>query len=257
MVLGATAALADGLPRYGSIKDAPAPYVAPFSWTGFYVGVNAGAGIADGSGFASPSPTAFGAPTPAQTADRSQGFNWDGSGFLGGLQAGYNWQSGTIVFGVEADIQSVDMDQSNDVIRPLVAPGLAGTIQHSHSQGVDWFGTVRARLGFAIQPMMLIYATGGLAYGETHHSHFVRFSLAGDSYAGSNSDTKAGWTVGGGAELALDRNWTVKAEYLYVDLGSSSYSSGTSPIIPNPLNFYNASYDTQFHVIRAGINYKF
>ncbi len=116
------------------------------------------------------------------------------SGFVGGVQAGYNWQSGPWVFGVEGDIQATG---ANDTFAPWKFSN-------------PWFGTVRGRVGYAFNNI-LFYGTGGLAFGE----------LRGETFGLSETHTKAGWTVGVGAEFGLTQNWSAKIEYLYVDLANS------------------------------------
>jgi outer membrane immunogenic protein len=140
------------------------------------------------------------------------------SGFAGGVQAGYNWQSGPWVFGVEGDLQVTGAD---DTFAPWKFSN-------------PWFGTVRGRAGYAFNNIYL-YGTGGLAFGE----------LRAETYGLSETHTNAGWTVGAGAEFGLVQNWTAKIEYLYVDLSNSNFSiTGTS-------NGY------RFGLVRAGVNYHF
>ncbi len=152
------------------------------------------------------------------------GYGWGSAagenpnGFLTGVQAGYNFQfaGSPLVVGIETDF-----DWSGVSSGPF---------------SVNYFGTVRGRIGFAAE-RFLVYATGGLAYGE---GEYQVFGL-------SNSQTSYGWTLGAGAEYALDRNWSARAEYLYVDLGSSTYGSWVGPT--------TIGYDGS--VIRAGVNYRF
>jgi outer membrane immunogenic protein len=140
------------------------------------------------------------------------------SGFAGGIQAGYNWQSGPLVFGVEGDLQASD---ANDTFAPWKFSN-------------PWFGTVRGRVGYALSNI-LFYGTGGLAFGE----------LTGETFGLSESHTTAGWTAGVGAEFGFARNWSAKVEYLYIDLSDSRFS------ITGVQNGY------QFGLIRAGVNYHF
>jgi outer membrane immunogenic protein len=154
------------------------------------------------------------------------GWNWGSvdnnptrpSGFVGGAQAGYNWQNGPWVFGIEGDIQG---NGASDTFAPWKFSN-------------PWFGTVRGRAGYAINNVLL-YGTGGLAFGE----------LTGQTFGFSESHTNAGWTVGLGAEVGLARNWSAKVEYLYVDLNDSNYS------ITGTQNGY------RFGLLRAGVNYHF
>jgi outer membrane immunogenic protein len=140
------------------------------------------------------------------------------SGFAGGVQAGYNWQSGPWVFGVEGDLQATGAD---DTFAPWKFSN-------------PWFGTVRGRAGYAFNNIYL-YGTGGLAFGE----------LRAETFGLSETHTNAGWTVGAGAEFGLVQNWTAKIEYLYVDLSNSNFS------ITGVSNGY------RFGLVRAGVNYHF
>ena len=140
------------------------------------------------------------------------------SGFSGGVQAGYNWQIGPWVFGVEGDIQATGAD---DTFAPWKFSN-------------PWFGTVRGRVGYALNNI-LFYGTGGLAFGE----------LRGETFGLSESHTTAGWTAGVGAEFGLAQNWSAKIEYLYVDLADSHFT------ITGVSNGY------RFGLVRAGVNYHF
>jgi len=141
------------------------------------------------------------------------------SGFAGGVQAGYNWQTGPWVLGVEGDIQGTAAD---DTFAPWKFSN-------------PWFGTLRGRAGYAISNV-LFYGTGGLAFGE----------LTGQTFGLSESHTTAGWTLGLGAEVGLAPHWSAKVEYLYVDLSSSQFVTVT-----------NASNGYRFGTFRAGVNYHF
>ncbi|MDI4663365.1 porin family protein [Xanthobacter autotrophicus] len=165
----------------------PAALPAPvFSWTGFYIGGNAGYGW--GSGQDDPGVAGI-----------------DPKGWFGGGQVGYNYQFGNnIVAGVEADIQGGDISAGTS--GPLGTLGLSSTL--------DLFGTVRGRLGYAFGPV-LPYVTGGFAWGNN--------SI--DYLGASQSQTHTGWTAGAGIEYALTDHWTAKTEYLYTDLGSKSYDT--------------------------------
>ena len=140
------------------------------------------------------------------------------SGFAGGIQAGYNWQTGPWVFGVEGDIQA---SGAEDTFAPWKFSN-------------PWFGTLRGRVGYALGNVMF-YGTGGLAFGE----------LRATTFGLSESHTNAGWTAGVGAEMGFAPNWSAKVEYLYVDLANSNF------VITGASNGY------RFGLIRAGVNYHF
>ena len=191
-----SSALAADLPYYGSRQ--PYTVVQPlniYSWAGPYLGGNIGWnwGSVDNN------------PTKP-------------SGFVGGAQAGYNFQNGPWVFGIEGDIQG---NGASDTFAPWKFSN-------------PWFGTVRGRAGYA-NNNVLLYGTAGLAFGE----------LTGQTFGLSESHTNAGWTVGLGAEVGLAQNWSAKVEYLYVDLNNSNFAvTGTQ-------NGYH------FGLLRAGVNYHF
>jgi outer membrane immunogenic protein len=171
------------------------PLLNGYSWAGPYLGINLG--------------YAWGSVDHNPT---------EPSGFAGGAQAGYNWQPGPWVLGVEADIQATGAEET-------FAPWKFSN---------PWFGTVRGRAGYAFSNI-LVYGTGGLAFGE----------LRGETFGLSESHTNAGWTVGVGAEFGFALNLSAKVEFLYVDLDSRNFTITRAP------NAY------QFGLLRAGVNYRF
>jgi outer membrane immunogenic protein len=240
-----TSAMADGFAR-GSLKDR---FVAPtFSWTGFYAGLNAGYAWSDDS-----RTLGLDAAYPITAATRTGLLGLGNSsisadGFVGGGQIGYNWQSGATVLGLEADLNYTDISTSVTSVMNPAAPGNLLTQSYS----IDWLATVRARLGYTIAPMTMLYVTGGFAFGDVAAND--RLTFVGGIGTGGSSDIKTGWTIGGGMEYALNRNWTVKAEYLYVDLGKVSYTSAV-PGVANTTGTHES--DITMHTARLGINYKF
>jgi outer membrane immunogenic protein len=258
-LLGLTAgALAADLP---SRRMAPAPYVAVpvFTWTGFYVGVNAGYGFNsnDDDTVTFPAGT-FGAGATTITSSS----NNDG-GFVGGGQVGYNYQIGQFVVGVEADIQYADLGNNNNntfVVTTGPGPAAPGFVFANTRNGIDWFGTVRARLGFAFD-RALIYATGGFAYGGGDNNNSCGFAFG----CTNNDDIRGGYTVGGGIEYAFTNNLTAKLEGLYVNLDRSNNSTtfvgttagGVAFFTPAGTFVGGGNRDTEFGVVRVGLNYKF
>jgi outer membrane immunogenic protein len=228
-----------GLPPTGDLLGMlwAAPTV---DWTGFYVGVNGGYGgeTLDASvNLASPLPLA----TYTQTQNHS-------SGFLFGGQAGYNRQiSSHVVVGVETDAQWSNVTASHQA---TTAPALVLT---DISNGFDWFGTTRARLGWAAGST-LAYVTGGVAYGDVYARGL---QISGGLFSGSVTQTKVGWTVGAGAEYALNENLSLKAEYLYMDFsGVSGAAYGlVPPAAPVAGSFSTGS--SRANVARLGLNWKF
>ena len=217
---GFTIASAADMPPAQPVVYAPVPQ--QFSWSGFYIGGNAGYGWTNASG-------------AITSATGTGSFSNSGNGFLGGAQAGYNWQAKSIVFGVEADFQGTT---ANGSVNAVAGPTISGTIK------TPWFGTVRGRVGYAVD-RVLFYATGGGVYGDSSLSGNV--STVG---AFSNSTTFWSWTAGGGVEWAFYGCWSAKLEYLYV--GSPS----KFPAVPAVTTVTeNSSSNT--NIVRAGINYHF
>ena len=225
-------------------QNALAAECAPsFCWTGPYVGVHLGYGWSNAD-------TSTTGPLPAISAIPAWPLNPDPSGVVGGAQAGYNWQCGCFVYGIEADFSWSGMNGSSSV-SPYPASG-AGTFGTTH-ENINWFGTVRPRLGYTCGPNVLIYATGGLAYGDASYSGNAYGPVNG--YPVSVSTTKVGWALGGGVEYAICKCWTVKAEYLYMDLGSESASQTSIPLItPYTANY---TWQTTANIFQIGVNYKF
>lgn len=231
--------------------DFSAPGETTFDWSGAYVGVNVGGGFGT---FDHP----FSAGTTAPAATLLEGsLDISAGGFLGGVQGGYNWQSGMMVFGVETDIQGSAV-KAEDALR-LNIGGVGGVdINGEAGTKVDWFGTLRARMGFTPTDRLMVYGTAGVAYGR------VKSYINGDINFGgapvarldeSVSDSKAGWAAGAGAEYAITNNWTLKSEYLYTDFGKSTlYSGDLGTGLPINATLKN---DVSFHTFRIGLNYKF
>lgn len=222
------------------VYNEPAP-VAPasfYSWTGGYVGFNLGYG-----GGKAKHPYSV-SDTTGVLVDGS--LNMNSSGFLGGVQAGWNFQADQIVYGLEADFQGGNV--KGETSFNLNTPN--GAINAEVGTKLNWYGTVRARLGYTATDRFLVYATGGLAYGET--KSYATGDLGGATFNESKKKTKTGWTVGAGAEYAVTDNWTVKSEYLYTDLGKANLYSfddaGISGSVDRKFNF---------HTVRVGFNYKF
>jgi outer membrane immunogenic protein len=253
------------------VKAAPmAPVVAPiFGWTGWYIGANIGGIWSDSRDTVSPTgcfvnPTILcGGPLTNNPLRTDVGtLNSSNSlGITGGGQFGYNWQMGTFLLGFETDINGSGLNATDAVSRPLAAP-LVGLFSHTVNEKLDWFGTARARLGVLPAPTWLLYATGGLAYGHVSSNSLINFTAGGDTYVGSLSDTRVGWTVGGGAEWAFSPNWSAKIEYLYVDLGTVSYADACVTPAVICAGFaqapsYQTDLKTRENIVRLGINYRF
>jgi len=207
----------------------PPPPPAP-SWTGFYLGINGGFG-----GDRNQYPFTVGGIAGTSTLNSS--------GFFGGGQVGYNWQFAPAwVAGVEADIDDADIQG----MPSTTVPGASA----SFGTRLDWFGTVRGRVGYLVTPNALLYGTGGWAYGHTTSS--ASATAAGLAAGVSVGKDMNGWTAGAGLEYALTRWLSFKTEYLFVDLGSTTLASGVAAGVPFSLNE-----KTTVHTVKAGINVKF
>ena len=270
LALVAGSAFAADLP---SQKGAPVyvPQPSSFSWTGPYGGVNIGYGFGDGSqetggiSYITPVVVQGVAPVAVFPGGAGLGGSSNLSGVLGGGQAGYNWQfSPWLVLGIEADIQAADVHDnvlsSGFVQDPFGVHGFSA----NSTKSVDWYGTVRGRIGVTpFAPNLLIYGTGGFAYGQVNHnigfaSNFNGlFAPLSATAIGQYDNTATGWAAGGGIEWAplSFPAFSVKVEYLYVDLGNTTIS--TSSLSGAPL--FGATYTspTRFHTIRAGLNWHF
>src|SRR5882724_9253201 len=232
---------------------------ADYDWTGVYVGVNAGDGVND-SKYRIQTDIRDPLPGFAETNGlREENQNLNDTAFTGGAQAGYNWHVNRFVLGVELDFNYNGVDQTSIVDRPLASP-LAGNVIYHASQRFDWFGTVRGRLGVTALPQWLVYATGGLAYGHVSSETTGFFTATEDRYAGSGSATLPGWTVGARSEWGISPAWSAKLEYLYVDLGTFSYTSECVNCLANGITngpFLRTDVTTREHLVRFGLNYRF
>jgi outer membrane immunogenic protein len=217
---------------------APAHAAPMTNWSGFYVGANGGY-----AGGESPPGLDAAALGGGGLGIGLGSLNLKSNGFLGGAQFGYNGQVGQFLWGFEADIQGSNINSKLNVGGGVVGLGDIGTT-------VDYFGTVRGRLGVMPWERTVVYATGGLAYGQTSTSYLVDLG----------AKTKVGWTVGAGFEYMIAQNWSFKTEYLYVDLGKDALdlsplaAFGGGGVIPAGVSL---SEQTRLHVVRAGVNYHF
>jgi outer membrane immunogenic protein len=257
LTLMAGNAFADGLPT----RYAPAACCA-FSWTGFYVGVNAGGAWGDGESN-SPLRNLGGGQEyiPSVVADiNAQAHrSFDPSAFTGGVGLGYNIQHGSLVFGVVADFNSIRLKESKTVVANFT--GFGPPVTYSDQVAANWLITTRAKLGIAAG-QLLFYGTGGAAFTDLKYRHqFIEGAFAGTSNGTESaklSETKTGWTVGGGVDYALSRNWTIGAEYLFADFGKVS-SVGNRVIFPGGpgTSVFDHSAELTTNIVRANLTYKF
>jgi outer membrane immunogenic protein len=282
LAIGTTSAFAADL--------APRPYTkAPviadpvYNWTGFYIGGNVGYSWGRSS-----STVAF---VDAGAIVSSTNSKFDMDGVIGGGQIGYNWQVQNWVWGLEADIQGSGQRGRGNAVCPggtlgavatlnsVCATGHVGDtapfnvaavpVNSDISQKLEWFGTVRGRLGTTVTPTTLLYVTGGLAYGEISTTNTVSgtnitgaqgtnvFVLTPVTGSANNSSTRAGWTVGAGVEGVVSGNWTAKLEYLYIDLGTVS-GAFVTPITGRTGGFLTSTYSSHItdNILRVGLNYR-
>jgi outer membrane immunogenic protein len=233
--------------------------VPSFTWTGFYAGLNAGAAINNGTTSNVSYGPAFGSFLDSTTSPYRSARS--DVGFTGGAQAGYNHQFGAIVAGLEADINYADVGASRTGSSAITARGF-GSESLTGQSSTDYLGTVRGRVGFVPMDRMMVFGTGGLAYGNVDTRASAAFTTVAPTgraslYDGQHSSTQLGYTIGGGVEYALTNNVTLKGEYLYVDLGrNSATATGVAgPAVAN--DTFTARNNTEFSVARAGLNWKF
>jgi outer membrane immunogenic protein len=275
---GAGTAVAADLPM-----KAPPPPVAVFSWAGWYMGADAGAAWSRVTETHSPffpavagaTLLAFPVDTAAVTAASSPRFSTVGA--TGGLYGGYNFQSGNIVYGVEADISGMSLMNSNTGVFPF--PSTPGTsFAASTSYRTNWEATLRGRLGIVAANDWLFYATGGGAVADEKIFQNSGSLISGVSLSRADfTNTRGGWVVGGGIEHAFTPNWIMRIEYLHSDFGTAhngafeNFPTATSnnvfctpnttgAIVPAGTVIANGcSISTRMttDVVRVGLSYKF
>jgi outer membrane immunogenic protein len=226
---------------------APPPPIAVYTWTGCYVGLSIGDEWGRTSTTFGPTNTVF-FPTASPGATAVSNFSL--SGFTGGAQAGCNYQVGNWVWGIEGDWSKMNKEgQAFELLAPA----------YSYKISESWLATARARLGYAVTDKWLWYVTGGGAWARVNASNFCT-TLTATACAvippfgtGVNqSNNASGWTVGAGTEYALGYGWSIKSEFLYVQLSRSAFFSPATPVAL-------AEYDTKMnnYIFRFGMNYKF
>lgn len=233
LLSSALPAMAADLPTFG-LKDGSA---APNSWTGFYAGVNGGYGwdskqnLQDVFTVGSTTTTLGGGLAPA--------------GAFGGVTVGANWQVSNFVFGVETDLDIANIANDSAVVACTTTCG--PTIGTLHST-IDWFGTLRARAGLPLTPSFLVYGTAGAAYGG------VGTRGVADGYSFKNDTTRFGWAGGAGAEWKVSPGWSLRGEWLYMDLGGQGLGIGSNGTATAAAQV--ATPDNAVNMIRLGLVYK-
>jgi outer membrane immunogenic protein len=249
------------------MAPAPAPYykapivVPVYNWTGFYIGGNVGGawGNFDPTTSTVFSPVGYFAASSVLAINAAGIQSSKPSGVTGGFEAGYNWQSSNYVFGVEGDIEALSLSNSvsSGAVYPCCAP-TAFTVTSNVS--TTWLATVRGRLGYAVNNW-LFFVTGGVAFTDLRGNFAFSDTFANAAESASFSDTKTGYTIGGGVEAGLWGNWSVKGEYLYANFGTLSATSTNlaafTPVIAFPTNPFTHSFDLKANIARVALNYRF
>jgi outer membrane immunogenic protein len=254
----ATAAAAADLPSR-TAPQVPFAAAAPFAWSGFYVGAHAGYVWSDSDMTLAGVGVAV-LPIDVERGTLPRSMAVDRDGFAGGLQAGYNMQFGTFVAGVEADVSWTNTKTDTRYSAPdqFLFPG---AMTHTDVKSeLEWLGTVRGRLGMTFD-RALVFVTGGAAFGDVNNTFSISIPTApaplGPYFSPKwhKGGTEWGWTAGGGIEYAVTNNITVKAEYLYFDLGDETIRGTDGPNFGS--EFIDYKFKNDGNIVRAGVNYQF
>ncbi len=183
------------------------------------------------------------------------------TGFTGGVQGGYNWQSGRIVYGGEADFGAFDLGNSVVSTGTFPFPFLGTSYAVTEHMSTNWLATLRGRIGVTVMPALLLYATGGIAFSDfkfssSYADNAIGAGFPGGAGSGTKSGVRTGWAVGGGGEWLLDACWSIKAEYLYVDFGSRGVSIPVSNTAANTQTM-RVNSDLSASLARVGLNYRY
>src|SRR6478672_6809494 len=267
------------------VKAPPAPLPPPCIWCGFYIGLNGGWAGTTGGNNSFLASSFESTETPSTTPIFGFGNNFNNqntSGGFGGGQIGYNWvfggaggyggASGWLV-GVEADIQGASLSRRSNTLFLASVDEPGETASFTADSRLNWFGTLRGRLGFATGPV-LFYGTGGLAFGGVNNRLLATFNdnfdcdfascaVAGvNSFNNNNNNTRWGWVAGVGIEWMFAPNWSLKGEYQYIDLGSVTQTSTAvvqTGVDPTEFEGVIATrrINERFNTVRIGVNYHF
>lgn len=233
VLTAASAGAADMTARPAYAAPPPAPV---YTWSGMYFGANVGYSWGQSKTDGTP-------PGVAVTTNETQNID----GVIGGGQTGYNYQFGSWVWGFESDLQASGQKGGSTI--PVF---LGTTVTTDHK--LEWFGTSRSRLGFLATPNLLLYGTGGVAYGQIKDTYTVTaFGFPAAAAVATVKDVRAGWTLGGGIEGAFGGGWSAKVEYLYIDLGKLEQTVAL-PLAGIPAATFNTRLTD--NIVRVGLNYK-
>jgi len=251
LVFAGGSALAADLPIRAPTYKAPPP--AYFSWTGCYIGGNAGGASARGSfTTAVDSGTHLGAQTNLDRVSAAGTGSDRQSSFIGGGQIGCNGQAGLLVLGVEGDFSGLSTHPS------ITGTGVLTTTDPfsiTNSVRNDWLATVRGRAGLAVD-RSFIYVTGGAAFSRLHYAQVYTDTLFATTGGFNTSHDQTGWTIGAGWEYALAPSWSVKAEYLHVRF-SSFATTGLITSTTGGTNVMHGTVREDIDIARVGLNYRF
>jgi outer membrane immunogenic protein len=226
------------------------------SWTGFYGGINVGYGWAKTSSTITPNAIELGVgagdptnnPLPSDPSP---------DGFTGGIQVGFNEQFSSFIAGIEADLSYADLDQAKSATG---ATFIGGNFQTGLETRLNWFGTIRARLGVLAANNLLLYSTGGVAFSDAK-TKLTATNVAPAGCGGGlpyctndeSATSSIGWALGGGVEYALMSGWNLKAEYLHLDFGSETLTATDTNV---PGGEITATAKVRVDIVRLGLNYK-
>jgi outer membrane immunogenic protein len=238
----------------GGLKDGASYGVTGYNWTGFYAGANAGYGTAGTRDAVDMKGVASGVGS-TYSGTYSGSISHPGlDGAVGGAQVGWNIQRGHLVAGVVTDFQFSGLSNSGSANVPVsFGGGHVGDLPLTASQQLDWFGTVRGKLGAAFD-RVLVYGTAGYAYGRVTDK--IATNFPGDTnYSASNSTVRSGWAAGAGAEYALPGGIRFGIDYMYMDLGQGSVTSVTGLGGSAAVKFATSSINSDEHIVRATVNF--
>ncbi len=254
---------ADINPMQNVLKAQPVGVAVPYSWAGFYVGGNVGMNAVDSDfsvlSAATNAKNPFGVSSPNMSAGNHN--------FLAGIQAGYNFQTGVIVWGGVADFDWVGNKFTQTDMWAVTVPGVVNaSVTSSAMAQTQWLSTVRGKLGVAVTPVFDLYTTGGVAFGQVDASYATGVNVSTPGFAGcvvycggvNVSSIRTGWVAGAGTEYAINPNWSAFGEYLHYDLGTEnfSYTTAAGPF-KAPTYTVTGHAKADGDIVRGGINYRF
>lgn len=240
------------------------PVSPEVTWTGIYVGANAGYGWGDNNARLhvprDAGSRAFYLPAIAAGAVPGN-IGIDQAGFIGGVQVGYNRQFNKFVLGLETEIEGANLNGSTHVRQENIGTGF-GPFAGSAGSTLNWLFDFRVRAGVTVVPQGLLYATGGFAFGGSSHSYSNVLRATNDAFSSLQNDNKTGYIVGGGYEWMFNPKWSLKAEYLYYKLVHSTdltYPDGRdiALVATNTIQPLSNGFRDSGNVVRLGLNYHF